>query len=367
MPTLAELMVPKGAKQLLDALLARLRTRELPVDDWVPGGVLRTALEIEAEVQADLYALVPKIAEGGLLDKAEGDWLDLVVESQYGLLRKQAVFAEGTIRLSVEAGKGPYTIAVGDLWLTTADGKRFTNITGGTLNAGGTLDLTIKAEGSGSAYNVASGTITTMLTPLPGVTATNPAGWQTVTGADKESNTALRNRSKLRWADLGKGGTKAAYEYWALTSHSSVTKVKVLDTQPRGQGSLDVVLAGDAALAADVVTAANTYIQDRRPLTADVSVYAATAKTVTITGTGKVKKGYKAQAESEIATNLSQLARDTAIGGVLYDGGVFKQVMNATGMVDATFTGLADATALTATEFLVLTIDFVNGFVLTEV
>lgn len=364
MPTLDELLKGKTASELMTALLNRLQGKGFPITDWTEGGVERTQLEVEAAVLADVHALVPTIAKGGFLDTSTGDWLTLYAKSQYNEERKAAVFTVDTIRLTCAVGSGPVNIAAGQLWATDATGLLFNNGAAGIIPDGGTLDLEFTAEQAGSKYNLARGAINKLVTSLPGVTITNTT--LVTTGADVESDESLRSRCRLKWQALG-GATAGAYAYWALSSNSAITKARVLDNQPRGRGTVDVIVAGDGALGADVVTAATDYIAAKKPITDDVSTYAATERSIAITGTGKVKAGNKAKAETEIADNLSQLEKDTAIGGVLYDGAVWRQVMNAIGMVDATFTGLADQTALATAEFLTLTIDFAAGFVLTEV
>lgn len=367
MPTLAELLKGKTAKEILDSLLTRLQGKGLPVTDWNVGGVERTTLEVEAEVQKDVYDFAPLIAAGGNLDDAEGDWLTLYAKSQYGEDRKEAVFTVDTCRLTCAAGFGPVTVEVGQLWATDATGLLFNNSEGGTVADGGTLDLRFKAEQAGSKYNLARGAINKLVTPLPGVTIANINGGLVTTGADEEADSSLKNRCQLKWTSLG-GATKGAYAFWALSSHSSITKVKVLDSQPRGRGTVDVIIAGDGPLGADVVTAATDYIADKKPITDDTSTYAATEKAVAVQGSGKVRAGNKASAETAIAENLAQLTKDTAIGGTLYNAALIEQIMLPEGMLDAQLTAPAGpSTALGSNEFLTLTIDFVNGFVLTEV
>jgi hypothetical protein len=87
-----------------------------------------------------------------------------------------------------------YTFAPGQLAFqgTNALSKRmrFTNATGGTLSPGGTLSLTVVADGVGADFNCAPNTFaaTFMQPTLTGVTPTNPVGangtWLTTWGED---------------------------------------------------------------------------------------------------------------------------------------------------------------------------------------
>lgn len=357
MSTLASLLVAKPSSTILSELLAKLATKEFPVDDWESGSVQRTLVEIDAETLAEVYAMAPIIASGVFLDLAEGEWLKLVGKSQFNLEKTQAVFTQGTITLTCAVGSGPVTIEAGDLILTTASGKQFRNTTGGVLVDGGTLTLAIKAESPGSAYNVATGTITKFLTPIPGVTATNGSGWLTTSGADEESDALFRERCRARWGELGSGSTATAYQYWARTASASVTKVLILDQNPRGEGTVDVVIWGEGGIGAEVVTAVNTYIQAKRPLTANVSVYAATQKVVTVTATIKVKAANRVAAEAAVTTNTTNLQVTTTIGGTLRDEFLINAMASPTGVTEVNMTAPVGDTVLAQTEALTLVLN----------
>jgi len=317
-PSLRDLFTPKGRDAILQELIDLLREKGFPITDWHPGGVGRTILEVEAAALEDLYALVPAIAAGGYLATAQGPWLDLLVESAYGLQRHPATFARGRVVLTAEPGFGPYTLEPGDIWVGTADGLRYHNTTGGVLPTGGSLEVKVQSESPGSQYNVPAGAISILHTPLSGVSVTNAPDWLLEAARDEETDEELRRRARLRWASLGIGATRAAYEFWALNAHPTVTKVRVLDNHPRGQGTVDVVIWGEGGLGADVVSAVNAYIQERRPLTANVAVYSATPRTVNVVATVYVRAGYLSQAQAAAAEELAALQQATPIGGTLY-------------------------------------------------
>ncbi len=175
---LTTLITAETITQIRNRLIAKLQAKDLPTTDWGSGTPERTMYEMSADVLFDLFSeLLPQIVRGGLVELATGDWLSLLGEQNYQLTRNAAVTTEGTIRLTSAAGSGPYTITAYQLWATDSTGKRFNNTAGGVLGAGpATLDLAWRGESTGTAYNVAAGTITTLVTPLPGVTVNNPAG-----------------------------------------------------------------------------------------------------------------------------------------------------------------------------------------------
>lgn len=181
-PTISELIVPVTSAEELTRLLALLAAAGFPVTDWQDGGVERTLVEVEAAELADLGLAVANIAKGGILSEATGDWLTLRALNVYALTRYLATKTTGSIVLTCAATAGPYTIAAGDLWFEGAGGNRYKNTSGGVLAAGGTLTVTVESEYANDSladpplsYTDASGTITKMTTPLPGVTCSNTA------------------------------------------------------------------------------------------------------------------------------------------------------------------------------------------------
>jgi uncharacterized phage protein gp47/JayE len=127
---------------------------------------------------------------------------------------------------------------------------------------------------------------------LPGVTVSNPgtAGvWITVSGVDQETSQSYAIRCQNRWPSLGIGATPATYDYWARTASPNVTRTRVFaDAVTPGQ--VDVYLAGAAApVAAGDVTAVQSYVDQRTPLTAIAVVSNATAFPINVAATVTVK------------------------------------------------------------------------------
>lgn len=315
MPTLDQILQPRSQPQILAALLDILQSKGYVPDDWIAGSEQRTLIELYAEGLAELEALRVAITRGGYLELAEGAFLDLLGLNVYDLLRKEATFERQRFTLSCEAGFGPYNMQANQLWAGTGN-LRFNNQGGGTLNSGGTLSLEFKAEGTGTAYRIAMGTATTLFTPLPGVTITND---QVLEAAiNRETDAQFRERCRLRWSELGFGSTAAAYQSWALAADPGITKVRVLDNNPRGQGTVDVVLWGEGGLGGAAVAAANQIIQQRKPLTSNVQVYAATEVNVPISATIRVRSGYLAVAQVEAINRLSALQAALPIAATIY-------------------------------------------------
>lgn len=353
MPDLNQLLQPRSREAVLASLIAILQGKGYPPTDWIEGSVQRTLIELQSAGLADLEATRVAIAKSGFLDTAEGDYLDLLALSAYDLERKQATFARQTFRLTAAAGFGPYSIQPGQLWAGNAAGLRFNNVAGGTLGLGGTLDLEFRAESPGAAYNLPPGSGNILFTPLPGVTISNITVLEAA--IDQETDAQLRERCRLRWAETGFGSTRAAYESWALNATLGVTKVRVLDNNPRGQGTVDVVLWGEGGLGAGAVAEADAYIQQRKPLTANVQVYAATQVNIAVTATIRLRAGFLAQVQADVATRLAAFQRTLSIGATVYRSAIIEALF-VNNVLDVALSAPASDTSLTNVQVAAFTL-----------
>jgi hypothetical protein len=293
-----------------DTFTFALNVPSLGVTSWQSGGAYRTLAEIEAQALADYGTTQSTVAASGFLQAwlnpssmglsaAPPDaWLDLLGVNVYGLTRTAAVATQGLATLTAAAAAGPYTITAGTMWIADSAGRRYSNVNGGTLGLGGTLQLTWQAESPGASYNVANGTLTSIVAgTLAGVTVNNPdpgsGTWVTTQGADAESNVAYATRCQNRWPSLAAPGTSpsAQYQLWALSAEAAaghgttITKTLVI-ADATIPGQVDVYLAGaSGAAGGGAVTDANTYIQARVGITNTAVVAAASNVAITVAGT----------------------------------------------------------------------------------
>ena len=193
-----------------------------------------------------------------------------------------------------------------------------------------------------------------MNTPLPGVSVSNLAGWLLTAGADEESDESLAARAAARWAERGGGAVRAAYEYWALTSTPSITKVLVQDQHPRGQGTANVIVWGEGGVGSAAVLLADAYIQARRPTTADVLVRAATEHVVSVSVTLTGTMSDRPAAMAQVLAGLQRLQIATPIGGTLYRSALIEAAMLPPGMVNAVLTVPAGDVVLASDEALTI-------------
>lgn len=326
-----------------------------PVTSWQAGSAALQVVEMDAEVTADVQAMVARVAALGFLDTATGPWLDLLGTYLYGLARELGEVARHVVTLSCAATAGPHNITEGQLYFLSTSGKVFRSTGTATIPSGGSTTITVVAERPGASYNVGAGTITTMTTQLAGVTCTNAVDSQTVVGTDEETDTAYRARCRARWPSLGTGAVADTYDLWARTASSEVTKTLVR-ASPTVEGEVDVFVAGDGGeVSAGALTDVEDYIVPRVPLCATANVQNATESAQTVTATVYVAAESVAQAEIDCSANLERLFQELAIGGTLYVSNIIEELSTPTGVRNVTVSAPAADVELGETEVATLT------------
>lgn len=181
MTTLAELLAPQTVQQVFQKLLAVYQANGFPVQSWQVGGTERTRLMAIATAITDLNAnYTPGIAAGGFADLAPGTgWMPLLAEQMYNLEQLPAQFTVGNIVMTAAAGVGPVNVTAGSLIAVfAATGNRYTGPDQDiVIPLSGSVTGSFVAEFAGASYNdpSSSGNLT-LVTPIPGVTLSNPAG-----------------------------------------------------------------------------------------------------------------------------------------------------------------------------------------------
>lgn len=346
MPTsVSDLITAKSADTLFGEGLAVAQTEGLPTTAWQPGSVPRTLLKADATALADLHATQAAIAKGAFLDDASGAWLTLHAASRFQVTRVAAVFNRGYVRLTVASGAGPYTIPAAGLLVSDGVRRwRSVNATAITITSATPTDVLVEAEGSGVAYNVATGTtISTVVSPaLAGVTVANPAyalnTWITRSGAAEESDASVRARCRARWGTLGRGATDAAYVYIARTGHTyeaDVTRAQVV--WGGGDGTLTVYLAGPSGAVSNTVElVVGDWVLANKPGTDNPVTMSATAIPVSILATVTVAAASDSAANRALATDaIAAYFAALDIGEDVDLGRLYQCLYAAAGVLDA--------------------------------
>lgn len=191
------------------------------------------------------------------------------------------------------------------------------------------VEVSVEAHEAGEAGNVPALAINGFPVALSGISEVwNPA--PTEGGVDRETDESLRARALSRMRSKRTSGNKNDYIAWA----EEVAGVGMARCIPLwdGAGTVKVVLFDDDYLVPsnDIVTDATAYIEERRPIGADVTVVAATGVVFDVKATvtlksGAVEEQVKEQISEAIVAYIKQQAEAgkalawAAICNIIYD------------------------------------------------
>lgn len=313
----------KSFEELLADALNRLRASGSKITNLNPGGVFRTLAELSIQGVADLYDLLAEVVRQGFAAHATGAWLDLKC-LDVGISRRPATKTEGLVVFGREQAGSPVVVPAGSIVKTglspQGEELRYFVSQDTVIPAEEKEHLVpVRAEFPGSRYNVGPGYITTLVTYIQGVDyVRNDEGWITSEGADEEDDESLRQRYFLRWQELAQGGTKQAYISWAMQV-PGVVDVSVNDAFPRGPGTVDVIIVGPDGLPTQaLIDAVAAYIEQRRPLCANVVVKGPVLVPADVAVSLTVNQSYgePAAVEAEATSRVRALFGLEAVPGV---------------------------------------------------
>jgi uncharacterized phage protein gp47/JayE len=340
-PTLAELVDRTGSD----------------LESRLPGGdahLLRSNLRVLAAVEAggfhSLYGLLgwavkqlfPQSADEIYLKKWASFW---------GLTPKVAGPASGVLLLT---GTPTTTVPIGTTW-DRSDGVRFVSTVEVELDGAGEATVDVEAETGGSTTNTASGTtlaVTTTISGLYSNAVVDSAGL--TAGTDAETASELLARLLQRVQTPPQGGASADYEKWALEC-DGVTRAWIYPGY-LGLGTVAVFVlnndATDPIPTTETVEAVQAYIDELRPVTAAVTVFAPISTPIDFElSVSPATQTVKDAVELEL-TEL--LKREGAPGALVYLSHIREAVSQAAGEVDHVISVPSTNVQLNAGEYPVL-------------
>lgn len=347
--TVAQLLAPPTPRQARASVLDKLSDVGFPVTSWQSGSIARTLIEMVALMVADSALTIQRITRNRFNEEATGDWLTLLSSSFFDNTRGKSVRARLKITVS-NATAGSISLNEGQVLLKDYIGNVYSNAGNTAAPAHGSVDVTFEAQQPGAS---ARGVQLVFVTPLAGCTITAAALIRR--GVDEESDAKLRARNRAKWATLAYGAPADAYVNWALTADGSITRVYVQDNNPRGNGSVNVYIAGNDDPLTDSsneALAAQAYIDARAPIGSHVLVRGATLLDVAVNGTLYVDTGYDKDIVLTTVKNALDTMMDTVpIGGVLGKlpiASVYRTIMMTPGVVNVDLTAMVTALGSTA-------------------
>lgn len=330
-PTLPEL-VQRIGNDVMSRLLA---------DDVLRRADAQVYARVMAGVAHGMYGFIDWLSNQVIYDTAEAEFLERWA-SIWGISRKAAAAATGSVAFTVQAG----AVIPAGTQLQALDGVLYETTADATV-AAPNASAPVAAVAGGAAGNRATGQNLALVSPIAGVQPTATAG-ELSGGADVETDDALRARLLARIQQAPQGGAEADYIAWALEV-AGVTRAWVYPEE-LGAGTVSVrfVRDNDASMIPDAgeVSAVQAYIDERRPVTAQVTVVAPVAVPLNFTISGLVPATSTVQAavQAELA---DLLLREAVPGGTLLLSHIRAAISAATGETD--FTLVAPAANVTNT------------------
>ncbi|GAB6170793.1 hypothetical protein JCM15765_02710 [Paradesulfitobacterium aromaticivorans] len=274
-----DLLELKSFEQVRDEAVADLQTRKFRITNFRPGRIFYTLLELAAKAASGIYTLLPLVLRQLFLSTATGAWLDLVAADRAGVYRKQAQKAKWNLRVGRQDTSQRATVPLGSIATTQEDasGKvlRYFATSKVVLDVGVAEALVpFEAEFGGAGYNVGPGQINRLGLFLVGIDSiTNDADGLALEGTDTESDDSLRLRALNKTVGIAYGGSKEMYRAMA-EEIVGVARARVDTSQPRGEGTIDVVLLGTEGVPSQTVIdqVVAKYDKDGSAI-ADIAVY----------------------------------------------------------------------------------------------
>jgi len=299
-------------------------------------GVLSVIARTLAGLTHELHGRLLWISRQLLPDTAEQEYLE-----RHGIIRgvprKAATFAVGNVTFT-----GTETTVIGKgTRLVRADGVAFTVDRLVTILGGSAL-AAVTAEEAGVGGNTAAATVLSLASPIGGIDSdvtVDPDGLSS--GADEETDAALRARILEVWQAPPQGGSATDYEIWAKEV-AGVTRAWALPLH-LGAGTVGVTFVEDdnelgIIPSAGSVAAVQTHIDARRPATAVATVFAPGVLAMDVTLT-LVPNTAEVQAQVNDAL-AAMLKRDTEPGAGILMSRIDEAISLAAGETDHTISNV---------------------------
>ncbi len=319
--------------ELIERVDAELATR-LGLGALLRRSVLGAVARVVAGASHQLHGHLDWISDQVFPDTADAEHLERWA-SIWGVPRKPATHAEGSI---VVSGLADTVVPAGARWIRPT-GEEYAS-TAEVILVSGSGVVPIEALEPGAAGNAAEGSVLTVQGVVPGLVASATVAVGGLSGgADAETDAALRERILARIQEPPMGGAAHDYVAWALAV-PGVTRAWV---QPlwEGPGTVRVIVVTDDAddgpsPSSSKLLEVAAYIEERRPVTASVTVAAPQlvplGLTLTITpDTSDVRAAVEASIED-------LLRREAEPGGTLLISHIREAISTAPGEQDHVLT-----------------------------
>lgn len=295
-------------------------------DNFVRSAAVAAAIEGLYQHQSWLYRQIfPDTADEAELLHHAGN---------RNIRQRAAVAATGTVPIT---GNNGVTLDAGSVIKHVASGALLSTTEAATIGASG-AQVAVIAQTVGVSMNGLTGPV--MLTSPPlGIDAMAAINTPLAGGSDIESPASVLVRLLELLRNPPAGGAAYDYKRWALEV-DGVASATVLPKR-RGPNTVDVVITGEDGAPSDLVIAAcAAHIEEVRPVTAEVFVYAPLIRTLNATASIELVSGYtlaEVQASAQAAYKEELNTLEPNVG--------FKR--NRIGTILGNLAGVADYNVIT--------------------
>lgn len=297
--------------QLIDRAAADIETRLPGTDARLRRSNLGVLSRVHAGAVHGLYGYLDWLARQIMPDSAEMEHMERWA-AIWGVSRKPGSPSRGPVTF---AGSNGSVVPLGTL-LQRSDGAEYATDEDVSV-AGGSATVTVTAVEPGLGGNTEAYSSLTLVSPVSGVQGTATVSAAGLTGgADTEDDASLRERLLDRIQEPPHGGARFDYRKWALEV-PGVTRAWAYPLE-LGLGTVSVRFVTDddpGGLIPDgpKVEEVQAYIDERRPVTADVTVVAPVA--VALDFTIEALQPDTAAVREAIEAELADLLRRSAEPG----------------------------------------------------
>ena len=228
-----------------------------------------------------VYGYLAYLADQIIYDTANSDYLERWA-SIWGISRKAAEYASGPASFTGTSG----AVVPAGTKLQRSDGAGYT-LNGDVTLSGGSGSGTVTADVAGKDGNAVAGVSIRFVSAVEGVATSATVGSGGITGGyDRENDDDLRSRLLARIRRAPQGGAAKDYIDWALEV-AGVTRAWCYPDQ-FGRNTVGVTFVCDNRTPSIIpdaaqVSAVQAHIDIKRPVTADVTVYAPVADSLNLT------------------------------------------------------------------------------------
>lgn len=298
----------------------------------IEGSFSRDLINANSIEFENAYAEMALLIQAAYGTTAWGKYLTNIA-AEFGVDRKEATPSVGELTI---IGTANTFVPIRSLFSTQDGSVIFQTDAGVTLDAQGKAKVGITSTTTGSAANVAAGTVNKIPVSIRGVSRVTNLK-ETHDGTDEETDDALRARYLAYVREPATSGNAYHYKHWALAC-SGVGDCKVIPLA-KGPGTVRVLIIGTDknACSDETIKSVKEYIESVRPIGATVYVETPTYMTINVKATVypvKADNGYKDAIEAAIqnyfvqtgfqnnaAVSIAQIGRIMLDTGLLYDYG----------------------------------------------